>query len=54
MREGSAGTMIKCEQMIKSSKALTSFVQTSEFYRKEFSDRLRQVESEKDEKSNQI
>jgi hypothetical protein len=38
--------------MIRSSKALTSFVEVSEFYRKQFSEKLREVVSEKDEKKN--
>jgi 3-methyladenine DNA glycosylase AlkC len=54
MRVDTAANHVKCEHMVKSSKALTSFVKTSEHYRKEFSDKLRQVLSEKDEHANQI
>ena len=54
MRDSNRATMIKCEQMIKSSKALTQFVTTSEIYRKQFSEQLRDTVSRNDELYNQI
>ena len=38
IRLSNNATMIKCEQMIKSSKSLIEFVTTSEIYRKKFSE----------------
>ena len=46
--------MIKCEQMIKSSKSLIEFVTTSEIYRKKFSEQLRDTVSRNDELYNQV
>ena len=54
MREANNSTIIKCEQMIKSSYALTEFVSTSENYRKKFSEQLREVLQENDDHSNKI
>lgn len=46
--------MIKSEQMIKSSNALTQFVTVSERYRKQFSEKLREALSNCDNMKNQI
>ena len=54
IRQKNTATMIKCEQMIKSSKSLIEFVTTSEIYRKKFSEQLRDTVSRNDELYNQV
>lgn len=54
MRQLNHQTMIKCEQMIRSSQALTEFVSVSEKYRKRFSEKLRESLAECDVQNNQI
>ena len=54
MRQLNHQTIIKCEQMIKSSKALTDFVKVSEELRKNFSEKLRRCLSDNDLLSNKI
>ena len=47
-------TLVKCEQIIRSSQALTDFVGVSERYRKRFSENLREALSLNDLQTNQI
>ena len=47
-------TIIKCDQIIRSSQALTDFVMVSEHYRKKFSEKLRESLSNNDTANNQI
>jgi len=42
MRQLNHQTIIKCDQIIRSSQALTDFVTVSEHYRKKFSEKLRE------------
>lgn len=54
MKQLNNQTIIKCEQMIRSSQALTKFVTVSEKYRKRFSEKLREALSVNDLQKNQI
>ena len=54
MKQLNNQTIIKCEQMIRSSAALTKFVAVSERYRKKFSEKLRDALSKKDQYENEI
>ena len=47
-------TLVKCEQIIRSSHSLTDFVSVSEKYRKKFSEQLRESLSLSDIQTNQI
>lgn len=54
MKQLNHQTIIKCEQIIRSSQALTDFVMVSEKYRKKFSDKLRESLAINDITNNQI
>ena len=45
---------IDYEQIVRSSRYLVNFVSVSEYYRKKFSEKLREVLSKNDEQSNEI
>ena len=49
IRERSKQSAIESEQMMKCSKALLNFVETSELYRKKFSEKLREALSNSDQ-----
>ena len=54
IKQQSKQATIESIQMMRSSKALTDFVSTSELYRKKFSEQLRKALSKNDELTNQI